>query len=91
MTSDELSPRERENRALRRLQYLVRLTERILRQQDLSLTEAVRYVEGVRRYALSRFPGKESAWTIIYQPRFERILRQRWNYVPGDQEESLPT
>lgn len=84
MGNEELSAKEREDKALRRLRYLVQLTERILRQEDLSLLEAIRHVEGVKQRALELFPGEETAWTLLYEPRFRRILRRRWDYVPND-------
>lgn len=73
--------RQREDQKLRKLQWTVRLTNRILSQQPMSLHRALRHVEGLKRFALSLFPGKERAWEIIYAPRFRRILRERWGYI----------
>jgi hypothetical protein len=57
------------------------MAQQTLYQSDTSLQEAVRTVEGVKRFALDLFPGKERAWNLIYEPRFERILEKRWGYV----------
>lgn len=81
MEKDEPGPKQIEDEKIRRLQWIVQLTDRTLRQPDTSLQEAVRMVEGVRRYALRLFPGKEDAWEMIYAPRFDRILEERWGYV----------
>lgn len=88
MTERDERRKKREDEKLRRLQMLVYFTMNLLRQQDLSLEEAVRHVAGVKKYALSLFPGKERAWEMIYEPRFNRILRRKWGYVTRGPEES---
>ena len=80
-TDSESDPKQTEDRKLRRLRRLVQMAQQMLYQSDTSLQEAVRTVEGVKRYALDLFPGKERAWNLIYEPRFERILEKRWGYV----------
>lgn len=80
-TDSESDPKQTEDRKLRRLRRLVQMAQQMLYQSDTSLQEAVRTVEGVKRYALDLFPGKERAWNLIYEPRFERILQERWGYV----------
>lgn len=87
MNSDELGPKQREDAKIRRLQWIVQLTYKTLCQKDTSLEQAVRMVEGVKQYALKLFPGKETAWEMIYAPRFNRLLEKRWNYVPNEPEE----
>ena len=32
----------------------------------------------MRRYALSLFPGKEMAWDLIYKPRLQRLMHERF-------------
>ncbi len=48
--------------------------------QDTSLTidEASEMVADTRRAALAMFPGKELAWDIIYRPRLQRLMRERY-------------
>jgi hypothetical protein len=48
--------------------------------QDVSLTvdEASEMVAGSRRAALAMFPGKELAWELIYRPRLQRLMRERY-------------
>jgi len=44
----------------------------------MSHDEALRVVEGVKKYALSLFPGKEDAFDMIYAPRFKRVLNEKF-------------
>lgn len=81
MGTDQDSDVEKENDKIRRLQLMVHLTINLLHQPSTSLSEAINHVEQVRKFALALFPGKERAWEMIYQPKFNRILRQRWGYV----------
>ncbi len=74
-----------ENRKIRRLQLMVDMTIQLLSQvRDLTLPEAMQYIENVRQFALFLFPDKEREFELIYKPRFFRILRERgligiWN------------
>lgn len=76
----ELSEAQREeNRRLRRLRLLVDFTlARLYQDPDLSLLEALQLAERCRDAALAMFPGKETAFELIYRPRFERVLNARW-------------
>ncbi|MGA8159925.1 MAG: hypothetical protein WA374_22195 [Acidobacteriaceae bacterium] len=48
--------------------------------QDLSLTidEASEMVADTRRAALAMFPGKELAFDLIFRPRLQRLMRERY-------------
>lgn len=76
----DLSDAQREeNRRLRRLRLLVDLTlARLHQDPDLSLLDALELAERCRDTALSLFPGKETAFELIYRPRFDRVLHARW-------------
>jgi hypothetical protein len=76
-TPEELKDEERR---LRQLQLVVGLTMSVISQTTLSLEEASRMVIGVRQLALKLFPGKELAFDLIYQPRFRRLLAERFNF-----------
>jgi hypothetical protein len=68
-----------ENRRLRRLRLVVDLTlARLYQDPDMSLLEALQLTERCRDAALAMFPGKETAFDLIYRPRFERVLYARW-------------
>lgn len=68
-----------ENRKLRHLRFVVGLTMSVISQTDLSLDEAFELVEAVRGFALRLFPGKEAAFDLIYWPRFQRLMKERFN------------
>jgi hypothetical protein len=80
-----------ENRRLRRLRLLVDLTlARLYQDPDLSLLDALQLTERCRDAALTLFPGKETAFELIYRPRFERVLYARWPHdMPVELGESF--
>lgn len=67
-----------ETRRLRRLQLTVRLVMNIISQGNLPFEEASEMVAATRRVALELFPGKEQAYDLIYQPRLQRLLVQKY-------------
>lgn len=67
-----------ESRRLRRLQLTVRLVMNVISQSNLSFEEASQMVAATRRVALNLFPGKEQAYDLIYQPRLQRLLAQKY-------------
>ncbi|MFY9746498.1 MAG: hypothetical protein WBE63_16995 [Acidobacteriaceae bacterium] len=68
-----------EQRRLRRLQIMVNMVMSVI-SQDLSLTvdEASEMVADTRRAALAMFPGKELAFDLLYKPRLQRLMRERF-------------
>ena len=48
--------------------------------QDASLTidEASSMIADSRRAALAMFPDKELAYDLIYKPRLQRLMRERY-------------
>jgi hypothetical protein len=73
--------REEEKR-MRRLRLVVNLTEAVLMQSNLSLPEALQLMENTKKAALSLFPDKEFVYDLVYTPRFQRILHERFA-IPG--------
>ena len=67
-----------ENRKLRFLRFLVDFSILSIQQDDLSLEEALKLVEDVKRAACNLFPGKEETFELIYRPRFNRVMRSRF-------------
>jgi len=67
-----------ETRRLRRLQLTVRLVMNIISQGNLPFEEASEMVAATRRVALNLFPGKEQAYDLLYQPRLQRLLVQKY-------------
>jgi hypothetical protein len=68
-----------EQRKLRRLQIMVNMVMSVI-SQDMSMTidEASEMVADTRRAALAMFPGKELAYDLLYKPRLQRLMRERF-------------
>ena len=55
------------------------MTTSILSQDpDITQQQGSEMIEDCRRAALTMFPGKELAFDLIYRPRLERVLRERF-------------
>ena len=50
----------------------------VIMQSDLPLTEAQEMVEGLKKSAVSLFPGKEDTFELIYRPRFNRVIMDKY-------------
>lgn len=75
------SPAEQQEelRKARRLQLMVDMLLSVLRQDaDLTLAEATALVANCKAAALAMFPDKELAFDLIYRPRLERVLNERF-------------
>ncbi len=71
---------EDERRRLRRLQVLVSMVMSVIAQDPaMTMEEAAELVANTRRAALALFPGKELAFDLIYKPRLERLIRERFH------------
>lgn len=70
---------QEESRKIRRLQIMVNMVMQVI-AQDSSLTveEASEMVADTRKAALLMFPDKELAFNIIYWPRLQRLMRERY-------------
>ena len=68
-----------ESRKIRRLQIVVNMVMQVI-AQDSSLTveEASEMVADTRKAALLMFPDKELAFDMIYWPRLQRLMRERY-------------
>ncbi|SPQ00738.1 conserved hypothetical protein [Candidatus Sulfobium mesophilum] len=67
-----------EEKKMRRLRFVVDLTEAVLMQSALSLQEALELIENTKKTALTLFPDKEFVYDLVYTPRFRRILNDRF-------------
>jgi len=79
----EIEEREvrEENRKIRYLRFLVDFSILSIQQDDLILEEAQGIVENVKRAACSLFPGKEETFELIYRPRFNRTIHERFGLL----------
>ncbi len=68
-----------ELRKLRRLQMMMNMVMSVISQDaDITVEEASELVARTKRAALAMFPGKELAFDILYKPRLERLMRERF-------------
>ena len=68
-----------EARKIRRLQMMISMVMSVISQdRDLTVEEASELVANARRAALSLFPGKELAFDLIYRPRLQRLMNERF-------------
>lgn len=76
-----MSPEElaEERKLIHRLQMMMNMVLQVI-AQDTSLTidEASQMIADSRKAALAMFPGKELAYDLIWRPRFQRLMRERF-------------
>ncbi len=77
---EELIKAEEKN--MRRLRFVVDLTQAVLMQSDLTLQESLKLIENTKKVALNLFPDKEFVYDLVYTPRFRRIMEERFT-IPG--------
>jgi hypothetical protein len=71
--------REEENRKIRRLQLMISMVMSVIGQDpSLTLEEASELAAGAKKAALAMFPDKELAYDILYKPRLQRLIRERF-------------
>jgi hypothetical protein len=74
------SPAELEElRMIRRLQVMMNMVMSVI-SQDVNLTveEASKLAADAKRAALAMFPDKEFAYDILYKPRLQRLINERF-------------
>jgi hypothetical protein len=75
------SPEElrEESRKLRRLQLMMDVVMSVIGQdKSLTIDEAAQLVADSRDAALAMFPDKEAAFNLLYRPRLQRLMRERY-------------
>ncbi len=78
-TPSELQEQEEERRKLRRLQIMMNMVMSVISQDpDLTVEEAADLVANTKRAALAMFPNKEFAYDILYKPRLQRLMAERF-------------
>lgn len=71
-----------EAKLLRRLQMMMNMVMGVIAQDNtLSYDEAAAMVADARTAALAMFPGKELAYDLIWRPRFQRLMRERFRLM----------
>jgi hypothetical protein len=68
-----------ESRKIRRLQLMISMVMSVISQDpDLTVEEAAAMAANARSAALAMFPGKELAYDILYKPRLQRLMNERF-------------
>jgi hypothetical protein len=71
-----------EQRLIRRLQLMMNLVlQTIAQDTSLTIDEASQMIADTRKAALAMFPGKELAYDLIWRPRFQRLMRERFRIM----------
>ena len=78
----EAEERLQEQKLIRRLQFMMNLVLQTIAQDgSLTIDEAAQMIADARKAALAMFPGKELAYDLIWRPRFQRLMRERFRIM----------
>ena len=73
---------QQEQKLIRRLQLMMNLVMQTIAQDgSLTIDEASQMIADSRKAALAMFPGKELAYDLIWRPRFQRLMRERFRIM----------
>jgi hypothetical protein len=71
---------QQEAQKIRRLQVIINMVMSVISQDpNLTIEEASELVAGTKRAALAMFPDKEFAYDILYKPRLQRLMKERFH------------
>jgi hypothetical protein len=74
-----LEERVEEARRIRRMQLMIHMVMQVIQQDaGLRVEEASEMVADTRRAALAMFPDKQLAFDLIFWPRLQRLMRERY-------------
>ena len=78
-SSGLVSEMQEETRKIRRLQVMIGMVMSVIGQDpNLTIEEASELAAGAKRAALAMFPDKELAYDILYKPRLQRLMNERF-------------
>ena len=73
---------DEEAKLIRRLQMMMNMVMQVIAQDNtLSIDDASQMIADARTAALAMFPGKELAYDLIWRPRFQRLMRERFRLM----------
>lgn len=71
-----------EAKLIRRMQMMMNMVMNVIAQDaTLSIDDASQMIADARNAALAMFPGKELAYDLIWRPRFQRLMRERFRLM----------
>ena len=74
--------RAEEQKLIRRLQMMMNMVMQVIAQDpSLTIDDAAQMIADSRKAALTMFPGKELAYDLIWRPRFQRLMRERFRIM----------
>lgn len=74
--------RAEEQKQIRRLQMMMNMVMQVIAQDgSLTIDDASQMIADSRKAALAMFPGKELAYDLIWRPRFQRLMRERFRIM----------
>jgi len=74
--------RDEEQKLIRRLQMMMNMVMQVIAQDGtLTVDDASQMIADSRKAALAMFPGKEVAYDLIWRPRFQRLMRERFRIM----------
>ena len=77
--SEILSEAQQEALLIRRLQMMMGMVMSVISQDaNLTVEEAAELAAGAKRAALAMFPDKELAYDLLYKPRLQRLMNERF-------------
>jgi hypothetical protein len=77
--SQDVNGPQEEALLIRRLQMMIGMVMSVIGQDpDLSVEEAAELAAGAKRAALAMFPDKELAYDLLFKPRLQRLIRERF-------------
>ena len=79
MTAEQ---RAEEQKLIRRLQMMMNMVMQVIATDgSLTIDDAAQMIADSRKAALAMFPGKELAYDLIWKPRFQRLMRERFRIM----------
>jgi hypothetical protein len=71
-----------EAKLIRRLQMMMNMVMQVIAQDaTLTVDDASAMIADARSAALAMFPDKELAYDLIWRPRFQRLMRERFRLM----------
>lgn len=71
-----------EAKLIRRMQMMMNMVMQVIAQdRTLTVDDASQMIADARTAALAMFPGKELAYDLIWRPRFQRLMRERFRLM----------
>jgi hypothetical protein len=64
------------------MQMMMNMVMQVIAQDGtLTIEDASQMIADARTAALAMFPGKELAYDLIWRPRFQRLMRERFRLM----------